>query len=153
VRDPYQVLGVGRNASDEELKTAFRRLAREHHPDRNPNDPDAQRRFTEINGAYQVLSDKDRRQRFEQRYGAGTPGPSSRSGSGGFGQAGFGGTPIEDWLSDLLRSGFGAAAAVDNGDIEQTLELSFEEAALGCVRQVSYERRALCSAWQQDLRM
>lgn len=146
MRDPYQVLGVGRNASDEEIKSAFRRLAREHHPDRNPGDPDAQRRFTEINGAYQVLSDKERRQRFEQRYGGAGGAPSSRSGAGGFGfgQAGFGGGGIEDWLSDLLRSGFGAQASVETGDIEQTLELSFEEAALGCVRQVSYERRALC---------
>src|SRR5262245_24957658 len=121
VRDPYQVLGVERGASDEEIKAAFRRLAREHHPDRNPGDPDAQRRFTEINGAYQVLCDQERRQRFEQRYGAGSQnGPSTaRPGapSGfGFGNAGFGGG-IEDWLSELLRSGFAAPQAADNGDI------------------------------------
>jgi molecular chaperone DnaJ len=143
VRDPYQVLGVGRDASDDEIKVAFRRLAREHHPDRNPDDPDAQRRFTEINAAYQVLGDQDRRQRFEQRYGGPQRGASA---GGGFGFSGnFEGKPIEDWLSELLRSGFGAASQTDSGDLEQTLELSFEEAALGCVRQVTYQRRDLCS--------
>jgi molecular chaperone DnaJ len=126
VRDPYQVLGVSKTATPDEIKAAFRRLAREHHPDRNPGDPDAQRRFQEINAAHQMLSNSERRAQFDARANAGP----------------FGG--VEDWLSEILKAGFGGPGAT-SVDLEERIELTFEEAALGCTRQVTYERSELCS--------
>lgn len=137
MRDPYSVLGVSRQASADEIKAAFRRLAREHHPDRNPNDAAAERRFREVNEAYQVLSDPNRRARFDatgsDRSGA-AAGPSS-AGSGGFG--GF-----EDILSEL----FGAIGRrpTSRGDMRLVVEVSFREAALGCTKSLSYERVDAC---------
>ena len=69
VRDPYEVLGVGRNASEADIKRAFRKLAVQHHPDKNPGDPEAQARFKEITQAHQILSDPDKRAAYD-RYGA-----------------------------------------------------------------------------------
>jgi len=133
VRDPYQVLGVSRDASGDEIKAAFRRLAREHHPDRNPGDDSAKERFQEINAAYQLLSDPDRRARFDRM---GTDGPAA--GAGGF----AGG--IEDWLSEILSGGFATASPPVSGDLREVLELEFVEAALGCRRTLSYERADVC---------
>jgi curved DNA-binding protein len=117
-KDYYQTLGVDRNATEKEIKRAFRRLARQHHPDVNPNDPEAEERFKEINEAYEVLADSEKRQKYDQlgaewnRYQqtGGRPGDFDwgrwQSGAPGEGQRGHVryGTP-ED-LQDL----FGGAA-------------------------------------------
>ena len=137
MRDPYEVLGVSRDASEAEIKTAFRRLAAIHHPDKNPHDPDAMERFKEANLAHQILSDTDKRAAFD-RYGE----AAFRPGGGGGGidfsnMAGF-----DDLFGDLLGA-FGIRTG-DRGDIRKNLELSFEEAALGCEREVSYERFDTC---------
>lgn len=137
VRDPYDVLGVPRTATESEIRDAFRRLAREHHPDKNPGDEDAQRRFQEVNSAYQVLSDPARRARYDRM------GDQSRNGFAGRGPA-----PDMGSLEDLLRDLFGGfvGAQVDRGDLQAVVELSFEEAVHGCTKTVRYQRSELCSA-------
>lgn len=137
MRDPYSVLGVSRQASADEIKAAFRRLAREHHPDRNPNDADAERRFREINEAYQVLTDPTRRARFDAT-GSDRPGPGPSGPGPGVGFAGF-----EDLLSEL----FGAIGRrpTSRGDMRLVVEVSFKEAALGCTKSLTYERVDACS--------
>jgi molecular chaperone DnaJ len=136
VRDPYDVLGVSRDASEAEIKTAFRRLAAQHHPDRNQHDPHADGRFKELNLAYQILSDPQKRAAFD-RYGptAFQPGAGRATDFGDF--SGF-----EDLFGDLLGA-FGIRTG-DKGDIRKTLQLTFEEAALGCEKQVVYERLDTC---------
>ncbi|HYQ43996.1 MAG TPA: molecular chaperone DnaJ [Polyangiaceae bacterium] len=138
MRDPYEVLGVGRGASEAEIKTAFRRLAAIHHPDKNPGDPQASVRFKEANLAHQILSDPDKRAAYD-RYGE----AAFRPGGGVPGGIDFSDMPgFEDLFGDLLGA-FGIRTG-DRGDIRRNLELSFEEAALGCEREVSYERLDIC---------
>jgi molecular chaperone DnaJ len=139
VRDPYVVLGVDRRATDSEIKAAFRRLAAQHHPDKNPDDPQADGRFKELNFAYQLLSDPDKRAAFD-RYGAaafGAPGGGGRWGAGLVDLGAF-----EGVLGDLLEA-FGMRAT-DRGHLRRRLKLSFAEAALGCKKELEYERVDLC---------
>src|SRR4030095_8891526 len=100
-RDYYEVLGVSRTASDQELKTAYRRLAVKYHPDKNPNDAAAEESFKEAAEAYSVLSNAEQRKRYDRFGHAGVS--SSAAGAGSWGAPGFGG--IEDSLGDLF--GFG----------------------------------------------
>lgn len=137
MRDPYQVLGVSRSASEAEIKTAFRKLAVQHHPDRNPSDPEAPARFKEINQAYQILSDPQKRAAYD-RYGADAFRPG---GGGGSDVTDFGG--LEDLFGDLLGA-FGFRSG-DRGTLRKTIEITFEEAARGVDKQITYERIDLCS--------
>lgn len=145
VRDPYEVLGVSRSATPEELKSAFRKLASKHHPDRNPGDQGAQERFKEINTAYQILSDPQKRAMFD-RFGA--------AGVGGA-QAGnpFGGMPFDfsniadvgfDGVFGDLLGAFGIGGKADRGDIKRDVSLTFEEAVFGCEKEFSYDRTENC---------
>lgn len=133
VRDPYAVLGLERNASAEDVKRAFRRLAREHHPDCNPDNPQAHERFQELNAAYQVLSDPERRARYDRLGDIGSGAPS----------AGPGGVALDELLGEL----FGAFTRRPSrsGDMRHVVELTFEQAALGCQKRVSYTRVDVCS--------
>lgn len=133
MRDPYTVLGLSRQASTEEIKTAFRRLARDYHPDRNPNDAKAEERFREINAAYQVLSDPEKRGRFDAWGQRGEQ--TSRGGARGA-------PGLDDLLSEIL--GTFNRRAQNRGDVRHVVELSFREAALGCTKAVTYERIDLC---------
>src|SRR5918911_3612045 len=99
-RDYYEILGLSRTASEQEIKSAYRRLAVKYHPDKNPGDAAAEERFKEAAEAYQVLSDPDQRRRYDR---FGHAGVSASAGAGGWGAPGFGG--IEDILGDLF--GFG----------------------------------------------
>src|ERR687886_678643 len=102
VKDPYKTLGVDKKASDEEIKRAYRKLARQYHPDRNPNDPQAEERFKEIQAAYSLLSDPEKRKQYDAGggiFGGFDPGAFRRGGGGGFGGG------LGDILSDLFGSG------------------------------------------------
>lgn len=140
VRDPYEILGIDRNASPDEVKAAFRRLAPKYHPDRNPDDPTAQERFKEINAAYQVLSDPQKRAAYD-RFG-----DAAFGGGGGPGQVNFvdfENLNLDGILGDLLR-GFGIRTG-DRGDLRKEITISFVEAAFGCEKDLTYERIEACS--------
>jgi molecular chaperone DnaJ len=144
-RDHYDVLGVRRDASPEEIKSAFKRLAAQSHPDRNQDDPSAHDRFKEINLAYQVLSDANRRGMYD-RFGHRAEEPGSPFGAGGPFPGGFvdiSDIAIDGILGDLLGV-FGVGRG-DKGDIKRELELTFEEAAFGCEKSMRYERVVSCS--------
>src|SRR5580700_10692115 len=143
-RDHYEVLGVDRNASADEIKAAFRKLAILHHPDRNPDDPQAALRFKEINGSYQVLSDPQRRAMYD-RFGHGAEGSGSPFATGGpfaGGVVDIGDLNFDGILGDLLGV-FGVGRG-DKGDIKRDLEITFEEAAAGCEKPMRYERVVAC---------
>jgi molecular chaperone DnaJ len=144
VRNPYDILGVDRSATQEELKAAFRRLAAQHHPDKNPGDDGAQQRFKEINAAYQILSDPQKRAAYD-RYGA-----AAFSGAGGAGPGGpfqnvnidFSEIHIDGLFGDLL--GALGIKVGGGGNIQKDVRISFEEAAFGCKKDVTYDRIEGC---------
>ena len=150
-RDYYEVMGVPKNASDEEIKKAYRKLAKKYHPDLNPGDKEAEAKFKEVNEAYEVLSDKDKRARYDQFGFAGVD-PNYGAGQGGFG-GGFGGFDMGD-LGDIFGSffggGFGGSSrsrrnAPQRGEtLQQRIILSFEEAAFGCEKEISINRIESC---------
>ncbi len=134
VRNPYEVLELPSTASPEEIRSAFRRLAAQHHPDRHKNSQVAQARFTEINAAFQILSDPHKRAAYD-RYGKAAFQPG---GASGFQAAGF-----ESVLEDLFKAvGIGRT----EGNVARELQLDFVEAAQGCEKQLSYERIDHCGA-------
>src|SRR5258708_18113657 len=131
-RDHYEVLGVRREAAPEEIKSAFKKLASQYHPDRNQSDPTAHERFKEINLAYQVLSDDDRRSMYN-RFGHRAEEPGSPFGAGGPFPGGFvdiSDIAIDGLLGGLL-GGFGVGRG-DTGDGKRALTGSFHRAGFGC---------------------
>jgi molecular chaperone DnaJ len=141
-RDFYEVLGVTREVSEEELKRAYRKLALKHHPDRNPGDKEAEEKFKEASAAYQVLSDAERRAQYD-RYGH----AAFDGGAAGFDfGAGF-----EDIFSGIFgeffggpRAGRGRSRARRGDDLRYNLDLAFEEAAFGVEKTISVPRMASC---------
>jgi molecular chaperone DnaJ len=141
-RDYYEVLGVGRDADAAELKSAYRKLALICHPDRNPNNPDAAEKFKEASEAYAVLSDPEKRSRYD-RFG------HAAAGAGGFGgfESGFGD------LSDLFNGifgfasggGFGPAAASGGSDLVYRMQVSFRDAAFGVQAPIAISRLEGCA--------
>ncbi len=153
-RDYYDVLGVAKGASDDEIKKAHRKLAKKYHPDLNRDNPDAAEKFKELNEAYEVLSDSDKRSRYDQFGFAGVD-PNYGAGQGGFG-GGFGGGFDMGDLGDIFGSffggGFGGSSrsrrnAPQRGEtIQQRIMLSFEEAAFGCEKEITINRTESCDA-------
>jgi molecular chaperone DnaJ len=144
-RDHYEVLGIERSASADEIKLAFKKLAIQHHPDRNPDDPQASIRFKEINASHQVLSDPQRRAMYD-RFGHGAEGSGSPFASGGpfaGGVVDIGDLNFDGILGDLLGV-FGVGRG-DKGDIKRDLDITFEEAAFGCEKEARYERVVACA--------
>jgi molecular chaperone DnaJ len=144
-RDHYEVLGVSRGATPDEIKAAFRKLAQQHHPDKNPDDPKAAVRFKEINGSYQVLSDPQRRAMYD-RFGhrAEDPGsPFATNGPFAGGVVDISDLNIDGFLGDLLGV-FGVGRG-DRGDVKRELEITFEEAAFGCEKELVYDRVIACT--------
>jgi molecular chaperone DnaJ len=149
VQNPYEVLHVARDADESEIRLAFRRLAAEHHPDRNPGDPTAQQRFADLNAAYQILSDPQKRAAY------------NRFGDAAFRPGGFGSYGIGQNTFDFGQFNLGDFINLDNvfgdvlgkigvrfsksGDVHQKLTLSFEDAARGCERTIEYSVEELCS--------
>ena len=153
-RDYYEVLGVDKSASAEEIKKSYRKKAMKYHPDRNPGDKEAEEKFKELGEAYEVLSDDDKRSRYDQfgfagvdpNYGGGQGGYGGFGGFGDFG--GFGG--FGDIFGDLFGGAGGqrgnARSVPRRGDnVGVRLELTFEEAAFGVEREVSYQRIENCA--------
>jgi molecular chaperone DnaJ len=137
-RDYYEVLGVAREADNGELKRAYRKLAVQFHPDRNPGDKDAEGRFKEAAEAYQVLSDPEKRALYD-RFGHEGP---RRGGFGGFSDVGDIFSAFSDIFGDLF--GGGGRGGGGGADIESRVELTLEEAATGANKEVRFERRAPC---------
>lgn len=149
-RDYYDVLGLKKGASDDELKKAFRQKAKKYHPDVNPGNKEAEAHFKEVNEAYEVLSDSDKRAKYDQ-YGHAGVDPSF-GGGGGFG--GFGGFDFD--LGDIFGSIFGGGGssarsknAPRKGERIQTeVTITFEEAAFGCDKDISVSRVESCDTCQ-----
>ncbi len=147
-RDLYMILGVERNASDAEIKRAFRKLAQQWHPDVNA-DPAAQERFKEVNEAYQILSDPDRRSRYDQFGRAGVDG--GPGGAAGF--EGFGG--FSDIFDAFFGGGAGGAAARHGrpqagADLRYDLRITFEEAVAGTEKEISFSVLQACETCGGD---
>ena len=150
-RDYYEVLGVEKGASADEIKKAYRKAAMKFHPDRNPGDKDAEAKFKEAGEAYEILSDDDKRSRYDQFGFAGVD-PNFGAGQGGYGGAGFGGFGDFGDLGDIFGSFFGGGSRRSNPNaprrgenVGSKLELTFEEAAFGCEKDVSVQRIENCS--------
>ena len=151
-RDYYEVLGVAKTASDDELKKAYRKLAKQYHPDMNPGDKGAEAKLKEINEAYEVLSDKDKRAKYDQFGHAGVDPNFGGGGFGGYGDFGdFGDFGFGDILGDLLGGGFGGRSANRSGpqrgeSLRAGVTISFEEAAFGCEKEISLTRLESCES-------
>lgn len=148
-RDYYEVLGVEKGASAEEIKKAYRKSAMKYHPDRNPGDKVAEEKFKEVGEAYEVLSDDDKRARYDQ-YGFAGVDPNFNAGGGGFdGFGGFGGFgDLGDIFGEFFGGGRRSTANVPRRgeNVGARLELTFEEAAFGCEKEVSAQRIENCAA-------
>ena len=151
-RDYYEVLGVSKTATDAEIKKAYRKLAKENHPDLHPGDKEAEARFKEANDAYEILSDSDKRSRYDQFGFAGVDPSYAAQNGGGFGGGFDGGFDFGD-LGDIFGSFFGGGfgggtrsrTGPQRGDsLRMGLTISFEEAAFGCEKEVSLERVEQC---------
>ncbi len=154
-RDYYEVLGVQKGATDDEIKKAYRKLAKKYHPDLNPDDKTAEKNFKEVNEAYEVLSDSQKRSRYDQFGHAGVD-PSYGGGAGGF--SGFGGFGSSGGFSDLgdifdsfFGGGFGSSqrranpnAPRQGQDIHTSVTISFFEACHGVKKTINIKRQENC---------
>jgi DnaJ-class molecular chaperone len=158
-RDYYETLGVPKTATEDEIKKAYRKLARKHHPDVNPGDRSAEERFKELNEAYEVLSDPDKRQRYDQlgpnwkqgqEYGAPRGWETGRADATGFGDAfgGRGASGFSDFFESLFggrRSARGGAGfAMPGQDIEAEIALTLKDAHRGTSRKITLQATELC---------
>jgi molecular chaperone DnaJ len=149
-RDYYEVLGVSKSATDDEIKKAYRSLAKKYHPDLNPGDAEAEKKFKEANEAYEVLSDSDKRDKYD-RFGHAAFDPSSGGGSGFGSFGGFGG---DFDFGDIFSSFFGGStgsssrsrrnAPIEGDDVGTYVNLTFEEAAFGCKKDIEFSRIEAC---------
>jgi molecular chaperone DnaJ len=147
-RDYYEVLGLSKGCSEDDIKKSYRRLAKEYHPDLNPGDKTAEAKFKEVNEAYETLSNSDKRARYDQFGHAGVD-PNFGGGGGGFNGAGFDFNDFGDIFSNLGDIfGFGGGerrnGPARGSDIHIHMSISFEEAAKGCKKQIETSRVQTC---------
>ena len=151
-RDYYEILGISKSASEAEVKKAYRNLAKKYHPDMNPNDKTAEKNFKEVNEAYEILSDTEKKSRYDS-YGHAGIDPNVNMGGGGMGfdYGGFGGGINVDDIFNTFFGGFGSSSsstrknAPQRGDdIHQKIIISFEEAVFGSTQELSYSRIETC---------
>ncbi len=150
-RDYYEVLGVSKDADDASIKKAYRTLAKKYHPDMNPDDKEAEAKFKEVNEAYAVLSDSDKKAKYDQ-FGHAAFDPAAGGGDGGFG--GFGGGfgdfgDIGDIFGSFFGGGFGSSSRRANGpmrgeDVSARVSITFEEAVFGVKKDVSFNKIQKC---------
>ena len=152
-RDYYEVLGVSKGASDDEIKKAYRKMAKQYHPDLNTGDKTAEAKFKEVNEAYEVLSDKEKRSRYDQfghagvdpNFGAGAGGPF-----GGFSGADFGDIDLGDIFGSFFGGGFGGGSSsrrngpMKGDTLRAGVTITFEEAAFGCEKEIILNREETC---------
>ena len=152
-RDYYEVLGVEKNASDAEIKKAYRKLAMKYHPDQNPGDKSAEEKFKEVNEAYEVLSDAEKKARYDQYGFAGVDpnfNPNAGNPFGGFGGGGgFGFGDLGDIFGDFFGGGASSSARrkgpSKGQNVVAEIEISFEDAAFGCEREITFGRIEPCA--------
>ena len=145
-RDYYEVLGVGHQAKQDEIKKAFRQKARQYHPDVNKNS-DAESRFKEVNEAYEVLSDENKRVAYDRFGHAGVSGGAGGFGSGGFGAGGFGAGGFGDIFEEFFSSSFGTRTRRGprrGADLQYRMDIEFEEAVFGTEREIEIARTEIC---------
>ncbi len=152
-RDYYEVLGVNKSASSDEIKQAYRKLAKKYHPDLNPGNKEAEAKFKEVNEAYEVLSDRDKKQRYDA-YGFRGVDPNYGAGQGGYGGGfgGFDGVDLNDIFGSFFGGGFGGASSRrrnPNGprrgnDVHVGVVITFMEAAHGATKTVTFQHKETC---------
>ena len=152
-RDYYEVLGLKKGASDDEIKKAFRKMAMKYHPDKNPGDKEAEEKFKEINEAYSVLSDPDKKSKYD-RFGFAGVDPNAGFGGAGGGFGGFGGAggfdDIFDMFGGMFGGGFGGGQQRRNNgpkkgrDLQKAITITFEEAAFGCKKELEINKYVAC---------
>ncbi len=155
-RDYYEVLGVSKGASEDEIKKAYRKLAKKYHPDMNPGDKEAEAKFKEVNEAYSILSDGEKRARYDQFGHAGVdPNFGAGGAGGGFGGFDMGDLDLGDIFGSFFGGGFGGfgggTSARRNGpqkgeSLRASVTISFEEAAFGCEKEINLTRSEQCEA-------
>lgn len=155
-RDYYEVLGVSKGATDDEIKKAYRKLAKQYHPDLNPGDKAAEAKFKEVNEAYEILSDKEKRAKYDQFGHAGVD-PNFGAGGGfggGFTGADFGDFDLGDLFGSFFGGGFGGGSGsgrarsgpMKGDNLRSSVTISFEEAAFGCEKEIVLNRTESCDA-------
>ena len=148
-RDYYEVLGLQKGASEADIKKAFRKMAMKYHPDRNPGDKAAEEKFKEVNEAYRVLSDPDKKSRYDRFGHAGVDPNAGFGGGGGFSGAG-GFDDIFDMFGNMFGGGFGGSGRRKNGpmkgrDLQKAITIEFEEAAFGTKKEISITKNVKCT--------
>ena len=153
-RDYYEVLGIGKGASEQEIKSAFRKKAMKYHPDKNPDNKEAEEAFKEVNEAYSILSDADKKSKYDKFGHAGVD-PNAGFSGGGFGGGGFGGG--FDDIFDIFGGMFGGGrsggysqqrrnAPTKGKDLQQRLVITFKEAAFGVEKTIKMKKNVSCEA-------